>query len=117
MYIVIGYKLVAFPKRLHRFEVYITRKAEGKTGRVFIGVMTEEKSIKLASTIISEGFIFLVGVSVVSFEYQSYRQRKIEARARLHEEQQALLREARVQREAMAKEHARQLEQITRHME
>jgi hypothetical protein len=44
----------------HRFEVGITRRAEGKEGRAFIGAMTEEKSVELASKIASEGFVFMV---------------------------------------------------------
>jgi hypothetical protein len=44
----------------HRVEVGITRRAEGKEGPAFIGVMTEEKSVELASKIASEGFVFAV---------------------------------------------------------
>jgi hypothetical protein len=46
---------------MHRFEVMITRKAEGKTGQAFIGNMTEEKSVELASKLASESFLFVVG--------------------------------------------------------
>lgn len=45
---------------IHRWEVYITRGAEGKTGKAFVGNMTEEKSVELASKIASEGFVFAV---------------------------------------------------------
>jgi hypothetical protein len=45
---------------MHRMEVRITRGAEGKTGRAFIGDMTEEMSVQLASKLASEGFIFMV---------------------------------------------------------
>jgi len=44
----------------HRFEVFITRQAEGKQGKAFVGKMTEEKSLELASKVASEGFIFSV---------------------------------------------------------
>lgn len=47
---------------MHRWEVFITRSAEGKSGKAFIGAMTEDKSIELASKLASEGFVF--GVSV-----------------------------------------------------
>lgn len=46
---------------MHKFEVLITRKAEGKTGQAFIGNMTEEKSVELASKLASESFLFVVG--------------------------------------------------------
>lgn len=49
------------PQRIHGFEVMVTRKAEGKEGRAFIGSMTEEKSVELASKIASESFLFAVG--------------------------------------------------------
>lgn len=39
----------------------ISRKAEGKEGRTFIGDLTEEKSVEMASKIASESFVF--GVS------------------------------------------------------
>ncbi len=48
------------PQVVHRWEVYITRGAEGKTGKAFVGNMTEEKSVELASKIASEGFVFAV---------------------------------------------------------
>ena len=44
----------------HRFEVAVTRRAEGKEGKAFIGSMTEEKSVELASKMASEGFVFMV---------------------------------------------------------
>jgi len=47
-------------QRIHGFEIMITRKAEGKEGRAFIGAMTEEKSVELASKIASESFLFAV---------------------------------------------------------
>lgn len=50
------------PQVMHRWEVFITRSAEGKSGKAFIGAMTEDKSIELASKLASEGFVF--GVSV-----------------------------------------------------
>lgn len=45
----------------HRMEIGITRRAEGREGKAFIGSMTEEKSVELASKIASEGFVFAVG--------------------------------------------------------
>lgn len=45
---------------MHRWEVYITRGAEGRASRAFVGAMTEEKSLELASKLASEGFVFTV---------------------------------------------------------
>lgn len=45
---------------MHRLEVAITRGAEGRKGKVFVGDMTEEKAVELASRIVSEGFIYSV---------------------------------------------------------
>jgi hypothetical protein len=53
--------VVVTVQSIHKFEVLITRKAEGKEGRAFIGNMTEEKSVELASKIASESFLFAVG--------------------------------------------------------
>lgn len=48
------------PQAVHRFEVLITRGAEGRTSKAFIADMTEDKSIELASKLVSEGFVFAV---------------------------------------------------------
>lgn len=44
----------------------VTRKAEGRTGKAFIGNMTEEKSVELASKIASESFLFVVSETAVA---------------------------------------------------
>jgi hypothetical protein len=49
---------------MHRFEIWISRAADGKTGKAFVGDMTEDKSIELASKLASEGFVFAVSGSV-----------------------------------------------------
>ncbi|CAD7699283.1 unnamed protein product [Ostreobium quekettii] len=45
---------------IHRVEVRMSRGAEGKNGKAFIGDMTEEKAMELASRLVSEGFVFTV---------------------------------------------------------
>jgi hypothetical protein len=50
---------------MHRWEVGVSRRAEGKQGRAFIGDMTEEKSVELASKLASEGFIFVVSFNTL----------------------------------------------------
>ncbi|PNH05048.1 hypothetical protein TSOC_008726 [Tetrabaena socialis] len=50
--------IISAAQVVHSWEVYISRGAEGKAGRAFVGSMTEEKSVELASKIASEGFVF-----------------------------------------------------------
>ena len=43
---------------LHALEVGINRGAEGKSGKVFVASMTEDKAVELASKVASEGFLY-----------------------------------------------------------
>lgn len=45
---------------MHRFEVRVSRAAEGKSTKAFVGEMTDEKAMQLASKVASEGFVYLV---------------------------------------------------------
>lgn len=45
---------------LHRTEVRISRGAEGKEGKAFVGSMTDERALEMASKVVSEGFVFVV---------------------------------------------------------
>ncbi len=54
---------------LHRLEVGITRGAEGKTGRAFVGDMSEEKAMELASKVASEGFLYGVRRVMLSLQF------------------------------------------------
>ena len=45
----------------------ITRGAEGRTGRAFVGDMSEEKAVQLASKVASEGFVYSVRFYLFSF--------------------------------------------------
>lgn len=54
---------------LHDVEISITRGAEGKTGRVFVGSMSEEKAVQLASKVASEGFLYSVSIYIVFIPY------------------------------------------------
>ena len=45
---------------LHRFEVRVNRGAEGKSGKVFVGDLSEENALELAGKVISESFLWLV---------------------------------------------------------
>ena len=50
---------------LHRLEVRVNRGAEGKTGKVFVGNLSEENALELAGKVISESFVWLVSASVL----------------------------------------------------
>lgn len=50
-------------QKMHKVEVGISRAAEGKVGKVFVGNMSDERALELASKVVSEGFVF--GVSHV----------------------------------------------------
>lgn len=47
---------------LHRMEVFITRGAEGKESRAFVGAISDEKAMDLAAKVVSEGFVFTVSL-------------------------------------------------------
>ncbi|EFN57171.1 hypothetical protein CHLNCDRAFT_143552 [Chlorella variabilis] len=55
-------------QRIHRMEVGITRGAEGRTGKAFVASMTEEKAMELASKVVSEGFLYGMGVVLLGVE-------------------------------------------------
>ena len=48
-------------QKWHKVEVGISRAAEGKVGKFFVGDMSDERALQLASKVVSEGFVF--GVS------------------------------------------------------
>ncbi len=48
---------------LHRLEVRVNRGAEGKSGKVFVGDLSEENALELAGKVISESFLWLVSPS------------------------------------------------------
>ena len=43
---------------MHKIEVGISRAAEGKVGKFFVGNMSDERALELASKVASEGFVF-----------------------------------------------------------
>lgn len=47
---------------IHRAEIRISRGAEGKEGKAFVGSMTDEKALEMASKVVSEGFVFAVSI-------------------------------------------------------
>lgn len=92
-------------QRMHRWEVGVSRRAEGKQGRAFIGDMTEEKSVELASKLASEGFIFVVGSMVLFAEYERTRRKEVKKQAKDAAERQDILMRAQLEREQLRKEN------------
>lgn len=43
---------------LHRLEVRVNRGAEGKSGKVFVGSLSEERAMELAGKFVSEAFVW-----------------------------------------------------------
>eukprot|EP00879_Flechtneria_rotunda_P011126 GHRR01011623.1.p2 GENE.GHRR01011623.1~~GHRR01011623.1.p2 ORF type:complete len:129 (+),score=31.06 GHRR01011623.1:696-1082(+) len=86
-------------KRVHGFEVMVTRKAEGKTGKAFVGNMTEEKAVELASRIASESFLFMVGSLLIFLEYDRNRRKEIKKQHKEAAERQGIMERARHERE------------------
>ncbi|KAK9837024.1 hypothetical protein WJX81_008079 [Elliptochloris bilobata] len=62
-------RVVKFAQAVHRVETRVTRSAEGKTGKVFVGDLSDENAMDLAGKIVSEAFVYAVAVGVVAFEY------------------------------------------------
>ena len=71
---------------LHRLDISISRKFEGKENNVFVGEMEEERAIKLASNFISEGFVYTTAVILVLLEQK--RKRDDEALKKKHAEEE-----------------------------
>mmetsp|Transcript_31258 Transcript_31258/g.79716 ORF Transcript_31258/g.79716 Transcript_31258/m.79716 type:complete len:188 (-) Transcript_31258:359-922(-) len=107
-------KAITAAQWTHRLEVLITRGAEGKGGKVFVGDMTEEKSLELASKLVSEGFVFFVGMVIVMFEYQRQARKDDTKKRAEHMERQRIMENARAERERLARENREQTELIER---
>jgi hypothetical protein len=61
-------QVISAAQWLHGLEVSITRGAEGKTGKVFVGSMSEEKAVQMASKVASEVFIYSTAVVLLVLE-------------------------------------------------
>lgn len=99
-------------QRIHGFEIMITRKAEGKEGRAFIGAMTEEKSVELASKIASESFLFAVGSLIIFLEYDRTRRKEVQKQQKEAAERQGIIERARQERERLIDENREQQEML-----
>ena len=64
-------QVIKLAQYLHRAEVAINRGAEGKVGKVFVGDITEERAVELASKFVSEGFLFMVQYYIQTLTIQT----------------------------------------------
>jgi len=99
-------------QRIHRLEVTISRRADGKEGRTFIGDMTEEKSVELASKIASESFIFAVGSLLIFIEYDRNRKKEIKKQQQAAAERHEIIARASMEREQLMVENIHQQQLI-----
>ena len=51
-------------QKWHKVEIGISRAAEGKAGKFFVGDMSDDHALQLASKVVSEGFVFGVSQSL-----------------------------------------------------
>ncbi|GAB4813002.1 hypothetical protein N2152v2_000048 [Parachlorella kessleri] len=112
-------KIVNFAQRMHKLEVSINRGAEGKAGRAFVGEMSDEKALQLASRIVSEGFVYAVGIGVVVLEIDRKRREDLVKKAK--DEQRAAevrsLHEQHLRAEKDLKEQSGQLAVVLQSMD
>lgn len=94
-------KAVGLAQRWHVVEVYVGRGEEGKSGKAFIGSMTEERSVELASKIAAEAFIFTVGVTVIVFEHNRKRASELDRKREVALEHAALMDQAKAETAAL----------------
>lgn len=74
--------VVNLAQKMHKIEVGISRSAEGKVGKFFVGNMSDERALELASKVVSEGFVFSVGVTIIAWEYERQRKKDLEKKAK-----------------------------------
>ena len=93
-------KVVRTAQWLHSLEVSINRGAEGKTGKVFVGDMSEERALQMASKVASEGFVY--GTALILLVLEMYRKDKEDKEKKMKQEDEKRRRhdtEARLEKE------------------
>lgn len=81
-------KVINLAQWIHALEVRIDRGAQGKTGRVFVGDMSEEKSIQLASKVASESFVYSTALVLLVLEMQRKDKEDKEKKKKVNEEKE-----------------------------
>ncbi|KAL3141945.1 hypothetical protein ABBQ32_004595 [Trebouxia sp. C0010 RCD-2024] len=74
--------VVKLAQKWHKIEVGISRSAEGKIGKFFVGDMSDEHALQLASKVVSEGFVFGVGVTIIAWEYERQRKKDVDKKVK-----------------------------------
>jgi hypothetical protein len=85
-------KVISTAQWLHGLEISITRGAEGKTGKVFVGSMSEEKAVQMASKVASEGFVY--GTALVLLVLEMVRKDKEDRSKKIKQIEEAHRRDA-----------------------
>lgn len=100
--------VVNLAQKMHKVEVGISRAAEGKVGKVFVGNMSDERALELASKVVSEGFVFGVGVTVIAWEYERQAKKDVDKKAKEDAFRQALDQKYIDEKTLLEKENAQQ---------
>ncbi|CAL8471913.1 g11455 [Coccomyxa elongata] len=74
--------VIDLAQALHRLEVRVNRGAEGKSGKVFVGSLSEDKAMDLAGKFISEAFVWGVAIAIVGLEYERQKGKDMEKAAK-----------------------------------
>ncbi|KAK9866775.1 hypothetical protein WJX84_012368 [Apatococcus fuscideae] len=94
---------------MHRTEVYITRGAEGRTGKYIVGNMSEDRALELSAKVVSEAFVFSVGAAVIGWEYSRNRRKDQDKQSRESADRQKVDTEFQREKEALAELNTRLL--------
>jgi hypothetical protein len=116
-------KVINMAQWLHSMEVSISRGAEGKEGRVFVGSMSEEKAVQLASKFASESFVYGTALLLLILEMQRKDKEDREKKRKQNEEKEynAMLHrrheDAELQLEKLLKRMDERIQSIEEHLD
>lgn len=71
-------------------DIIISRRFEGKENRVFVGEMSEDKAINLASRFVSEGFVYGTAILLLIWEQKRKRDEDVVKKAKAEDERQRI---------------------------
>ncbi|KAG7673117.1 hypothetical protein Ndes2526B_g05309 [Nannochloris sp. 'desiccata'] len=112
-------KVISLAQFIHRVDVRITRGAEGKTGRAFVGDMSEERAVQLASKVASEGFLYSTAIALILIEMERKSVEESEKKRKQLEEAARItaLHERHIEQEKSLKADQDQMNQILSRLE
>ena len=85
----------------HSWRTYLTHYAEGKTERVFVGTMQEDKAVALAASMLSEGLIYGGSAAILLYEYYRQQQSANKTKAGVERRREEKAERARAEREEL----------------